>query len=186
MNLSMPFGKVLLASPFKGNAMLIVVILAVVTPTLLRLGMDGMQGDGFCPYLPFVTFAAMVLEWRAAAIVAVASGLLADYLFEGARYQLFEMPDEITGFVYFCAAAALIIGLAQAFRKTVADPLWFDAPGPTSKGLVFSRRAGQACVSWYGGRTFVPLGPADEVEAKMRDFLAQQELGRRLSREKPV
>jgi hypothetical protein len=91
---------------------------------------------------------------------------------------------EIMGFVYFGLASALIIGLAQVLRRTIADPLWLDIPNRKPREIVFSRRAGQACVSWYEGRTFVPLGPADEVEAKMRDFLAQQELGRRLTAEK--
>jgi hypothetical protein len=161
-----------------------VAIALVAAPTLLRLLIDKDRGDGFCAYLPFVTLAAMGLSWRAAAAVVLASGLTADYLFEGTRYEIFENQMEIMGFVNFGLASALIIGLAQVLRKTIADPLWLDIPNHKPSEIVFSHRAGQACVSWYDGRTFVPLGPADKVEAKMRDFLAQQELGRRLTAEK--
>jgi hypothetical protein len=172
------------ASPLKGGAMLITAIAAVAAPTLIRFAINWGQGDGFCAYVPFVVLAAMALEWRAAAVVAVASGLLAAYLFEGTRGQLFEETCEITSFVFFILASLLVIGLAQTFRKAVAEPLSFRATRPASNGLVFSREAGQACVSWHGGQSFVPLGPADEVEVMMRDFLAQQEVGRRLRREK--
>ena len=166
--------------------MLAVCLAAVAAPTVIRLVIDRGQGDAFCAYLPFVTLAAVLLDWRPAAAVAVVSGLLADYLFEGARYQIFEVRSEITGFIYFGVASAVIIGLAQAFRKAVAEPLWFDAPDARPRGLVFSRKAGQACVSWHGGKSLVPLGPADEVEEKMRDFVAQQEVGRRLSRRRMI
>ncbi len=161
--------------------MLIASFAAVATPTLIRAGVGGPQGDGFCPYLPFVMLAAMSLNWRAAAAVAAVSGLLADLLFEGTRYRLFEKPCEITGLIYFGVASALMIGLAQAFRKAVADPLWLNGPAKAPKRLVFSLKDGQACASWYGGRSFVPLGPADEVEKLMQQFLAQREVGRRLS-----
>jgi hypothetical protein len=183
MSVSISLGKVLSATPVKGQAALIVAFVSLAAPTLVRAVTDQAQGDGFCPYLPFVALAALALDWRAAAAVALASGLLAAYLFEGARYQLFESRCEITSFIYFCLASGLIIGIAQALRKAADDPLWLDAPAPKPTKLVFSRRAGQACVSWHGGRSFVPLGPADEVEQQMRDFLSQQELGRRLTGE---
>ena len=149
----------------------------------MRIATGGPTGDGFCAYLPFVTFAAMALDWRAATVLATVSGLLADYLFEGVRFELFESAADIARVVYFAVAAGLIILLAQAFRKSLAHSLWLDVRGRAPKSLVFSRRDGEACVSWYGGKSFVPLGPADEVEMMMRDYLAQQEVGRRLARE---
>jgi hypothetical protein len=167
--------------PLRGNRRLVVAIAAVAAPTMLRAVASPAQGDGFCAYLPFLSLVAFAVDWRTAAALAVICGLVADYLFEGTPRQFLADKCEIMGIIYFGVAAALVIGLSQAFRKAVADPLWLADRGAHHAGLVFSRRAGQACVSWYGGRSFVPLGPADEVEAMMRDFLAQQELGRRLS-----
>jgi hypothetical protein len=183
MNISIPVGRFFSVPPLRGRAAQLVAISAVAAPTALRFVMTENQGDGFCPYLPFVTLAAMLLDWRAATAVAVASGVIADFLFEGTRFQLFEIPSEITSIIFFGVASGLTIGLARALRKTVADPLWLGAPDPKPTTLIFSRKAGQACVSWHGGRSFVPLGPADEVEKQMRDFLAQQEFGRRLTHE---
>src|SRR5215472_10570868 len=146
MSVSLPLGRFLAAPPLSGNAMAAVAVAAVAAPTALRFVMDASQGDGFCPYLPFVAVAALVLNWRAAAAVAVVSGLLADYLFEGARFQIFEAECEITGLIFFCLASVLVIGLAQALRKAVADPLWFEVSKPAPRKLIFSRKAGQACV----------------------------------------
>jgi len=182
MNFSVPLEKLLSTPPLTGKAMLIVSIAAVAAPTAFRAVMNGGQGD-LCPYLPFVTLAAIVLPWRAAAAVAVVSGFLASYLFEVTPHQMLGMGCGVAGVIYFGVASVLIIGFARAFRKAVADPLWLKPPSTTPRGLVFSRQGGQACVSWYGGRSFVPLGPADEVEEMMRDFLAQQEAGRRLIRQ---
>jgi hypothetical protein len=184
VDVSIPLTSFVPASPLKGPAMLVTAIAVVAAPTLIRFAIDPGQGDGFCAYVPFVVLAAIALEWRVAAVVAAASGLLAASLFEGVRGELFEAQCEIISFIFFGLASALVIGLAQTFRKAVAEPLRFRATRPASNGLVFSREAGQACVSWHGGQSFVPLGPADEVEVMMRDFLAQQEVGRRLRREK--
>jgi hypothetical protein len=140
--------------------------------------MDGGQGDGLCAYYPFVMLAAIAMTWRAATAVAVVSGFLGAFLFEGMRYQTFELQNEMAG-IYFGLASALMIVLAEAFRKAIADPLWLNGPGKSPEGIIFSLRDGQACASWHGGKSFVPLGPADEVERMMQDFLAQQQVARR-------
>jgi hypothetical protein len=159
-------------------------IAAVMAPTAIR-ALGGGQGD-LCLYLPFVTLAAMSLEWRAAAAVALMSGLLASELFKSAPHEMLGAGCGIPGVIYFAMASVLIILFAQTFRNAVAHPLWLKPLRIRPSRLVFSRLDGQACVSWYGGRSFVPLGPADEVEAMMRDFLAQQEVGRRLLRPKDI
>jgi hypothetical protein len=155
---------------------------AIAAPTVIRAVLDTGMGDGFCPYYPFVMLAAIALDWRAATGVALASGFLANVLFEGERSQIVAMQHEITSIISFGLAAALMIGLGQAFRKAIADPLWLNGPGKSPKEVVFSLRDGQACVSWYGGKSFVPLGPAEEVERMMQDFLAQRQVARRLNR----
>ena len=162
--------------------MLLAATLAVAAPTLLRAAIHSVQGDGLCAYYPFVMLAAIAMTWRAAAVVAVLSAFLADVMFEGKGFQLLEAPGEITGLIFFSLASVLMIVLAEAFRKAVADPLWLNGPGKAPKGIVFSLKDGQACASWYGGNSFVPLGTADEVERMMQDFLAQQQVARRFNR----
>jgi hypothetical protein len=181
-NRDLDWGRWLAASPLRGKAMLLGAHVAVAAPTLLRAVIDRGQGDGLCAYYPFVMLAAITMDWRAATAVAIASGFLGNLLFEGTRYQVFETRCEITNAIFFGLASALMIVLAEAFRKAIADPFWLNGPGKSSKGIVFSLKDGQACASWYGGKSFVPLGPADEVERMMRDFLAQQEVAKRLNR----
>src|SRR6516225_5938888 len=99
MNVGVPLGKFLAAPPVKGGATPIVAIAAVAAPTVLRLVTDPSQGDGYCAFLPFVALAAVVLNWQAATAVAAVSGFLAAYLFEGTRFELFEVQCEITGII---------------------------------------------------------------------------------------
>jgi hypothetical protein len=162
--------------------MLIASVAAVALPTVFR-AVTERGGSDLCPYIPFMIIAAIMLDWHAAAAVALGSSFLAAYVFDGARLPVMAMPCASAGIIYFAIGSVLTIAFAQAFRKAIADPLWLHVPNASRRGLVFSQREGQACVSWYGGRSFVPLGPADEVEEMMRDFLAQQDVGRRLVRQ---
>ena len=48
-------------------------------------------------------------------------------------------------------------------------------------GIVFSLEKGQVWASWYGQGPPVLLGSQRKVSEMMRDFIAQEELARRLS-----
>jgi len=50
-----------------------------------------------------------------------------------------------------------------------------------SKGIVFSLERGQVWASWDGDDRQIYLGPEAEVAPMMQDFLAQVELGRKLT-----
>ena len=183
MNVRHVVSKWLSATPLTGMPMLLCVVAALAAPTLIRASVEGVvTGVGFTPYLPFVLLAALMLRWQVAAAVAVASAVLADFLFVGTRHELLSTPTDLFGMLVFAAASALTIGLAHAFRRVVADPIWLNGPDHPPTGLVFSLEGGQVYASWYGGRSFVPVGPEAEVAKMMQDFLAQREVGRRLAR----
>ncbi|MFC3078036.1 DUF4118 domain-containing protein [Phenylobacterium terrae] len=183
MNLTVLLRKWLSAPPLTGMPMLLCALAAITAPTLVYASVDEVvQGTAFITYLPFVTLTALLLDWRAAGAVALASAALGDFLFVGPRFELFETPSDLFGLLVFGVTAVLIIATAWAIRKVGADPLWLNGPHRAPNGVVFSLKDGQACVSWYGGKSFVPLGAGDDVARMMQDFLAQQEVGERLLR----
>ena len=182
MNSRLIVRKWLSATPLTGLPMLLCVLASLIAPTLMGLSVDGaIEGSGFTPYLPFVLLAALVLRWQISAVLVAASASLGDFFFVGARHELLETPSDIFGIFAFAAAAALAIGLAHAFRKAVADPTWLNGSNEASKGIVFSQQGGQVYASWYGGRSFVPMGPEADVAKMMQDFLAQRDVGKRLA-----
>ena len=179
------FGKWLAAPPVTGTRAFAGAIALVAVPTLLRLAVDGeVTGIGFLTYSPSVLLAALLLGPALGALVAVAGAAMADSLFVGPRYQLLEGPTDLLGGAVFLVSAALAIVLVQACRSQMRDRrAWRDA-GQASSGLVFSLDHGQAWASWYEGGPPVRLGPQEEVAEMMQDFLAQLELGKRLTRDR--
>lgn len=172
--------KWLVATPIAGKPAVTLAVVAVALPTLYRVSLSGMvMGIGYCPYLPFVLFSALLLGWRHAAAVALVSVVVADVLFVGPRFQLFEGPTAMLGDLGFLFASALIIALVQAIR-TAFD----DLVGPTATdGVFFSLENGQAWASWPTAGFHLRLGPQDDVAEMMKDFVAQVELGKRLNGE---
>lgn len=172
--------KWLVETPITGRQALICAIAAVALPTLLRASLGGIvEGVGFTPYFPFVLLAALQLSWRQAALVAAASAAVGDALFVGSPYQVMEGATDVFGVVVFFAGAALIIGLVHAIRTAFADVV-----GPTAAGgVIFSLRNGQAWASWPGAGYHLRLGARDDVVEMMKDFIAQVEVGKRLTGE---
>jgi hypothetical protein len=169
--------KWLLATPLTGLPMLLCVVAALLIPTLISASVHGLvEGCGFLTYLPFVLLAALLLNWQVAAGVAAFSASLGDFLFMGPMFELAETPSDLFGISVFAVSSVLAIGLAHAFRRALTDPI-----NEASEGIVFSQEGGQVYASWYGGRSFVPIGPEGEVSRMMEDFLAQREVGERLA-----
>ncbi len=160
--------------------MAVLASIAVVVPTIIRwLVDDTVNGIIFSPYLPFVLLAAVLLEWRYAAVVALSSAAAADFLFMEPRFQLPAGATDAFGIAVFLGTSAMIILLAQAARGIVqrlSVPAAFE-PFPT--GVIFSLERGQAWASWTGSKSRLRLGPEAEVAEMMQDFLAQLELGKR-------
>lgn len=170
--------KWLVATPIEGKNALIIALAAVGLPTLYRVSLDGLvTGIGYCPYLPFVLLSALLLGWRKAALVALASVAVVDLLFMGPRFQLVEGPTDMLGDLGFLVISALIISLVYAIRTAFDDLI-----GRTgTHGVFFSLEDGQAWASWPKAGFHLRLGPQDDVVAMMKDFVAQVEVGKRLS-----
>ena len=155
-------------------------ILAVLVPTMFREAVPGsMMGCETIPYVPSVLLAAVFLGWRYAGIVALFSALVADWLFLGPPQTLTETCD-LFGVGVFLFASALIIASVELPRHVPKETMP-SAPDKNPAGIVFSLEKGQAWASWYGQKHPVRLGPEGEVAEMMEDFLAQLELGKRLT-----
>ena len=170
----------LVATPIAGKPAFTLAVAAVALPTLYRLSLSGMvMGIGYCPYLPFVLFSALLLGWRHATAVAFVSVVAVDTFFMGPRFQLFEGPTDMLGDLGFLVISAVIIALVQAIRTAFEDLI-----GPTAAdGVFFSLENGQAWASWPTAGFHLRLGPQDDVAEMMKDFVAQVELGKRLNGE---
>ncbi|HET6941986.1 MAG TPA: hypothetical protein VFH89_07490 [Sphingomicrobium sp.] len=156
-------------------------ILAVLVPTLVRAGVDGLvMGCESIAYVPSVLLAAIFLGARHAAIVAVVSAFVSDWMFMGGDSSLLEACD-LFGTGVFMLASALIIASVELPRQ-IPKKMSCSAPDKDPAGIVFSLEKGQAFVSWYGEKCPVRLGPKGEVADMMQDFLAQLEVGERLAR----
>ena len=173
--------KLLLSPPETGKRGLLISIALIAVPTALRLSADDyVTGVAFTPYTPFVLLAALLVGWRPAAAIALASAVFGDILFVGPPRHLLESPSDVFGVTAFLIASALIIGLVEAARSTVENALRPARPDGTPTQVVFSSQGGHAWASWYGSHSWVRLGPKEEVAVMMEDFLAQLELGKRL------
>ena len=156
--------------------------LAVALPTVVRLAVDDHDtGVAFSPYIPFVLLTALMLGWRFAAPVAIASVAIADLMFIDPRFVPIAGPTDVFGMVIFLLTAAMIIILVEAARSALAARPKPVPCGHDETGLIFSLEKGQALLSWSGSQQPLRLGPESEVSEMMRDFLAQLEVGRRLN-----
>ena len=181
MTLIDKISRLLLAPPATGFRAPLYGIALVAIPTLIRGLVDHLVvGAAFTSYIPFILLAAMFLTRTYPVGVALASALLADYLFAGPPRQLMESPDDLFGLSVFLISSILIIALVEAVRTVVDNSLRPTRPGEFSAPVVFSLEEGQAWASWYGSHSWVRLGPEDDVAEMMRDFLAQRELAKRL------
>jgi len=177
--------KWLMLPPITGKSALAWSLAAIAVPTLVRASLDGVvTGVGFTPYCPFVLLSAVMLCWRYAAVVAIASAAIADALFVGPRFELIESPTDVFGVIAFLGTSFLIIGLVHAMRTLMEHR---GRPTGASNGVIFSQERGKAWISWPGEPYYVQLGQQDEVAEMMKDYLAQLELGKRLTkaRERP-
>lgn len=78
--------KLLLSPPETGKRGLLISILLIAVPTALRLSVDEhVTGVAFTPYIPFVLLAALLVGWRPAAAIALASAVFGDILSSGRR-----------------------------------------------------------------------------------------------------
>ena len=170
----------MLAPSVTGARAIGLIILCIAIPTLIRAAVDGfVTGCEFSVFLPFVLVAAIFMEWRYAAIVALGSVGLADYLFM-THATFFSGPCDVYVTGVFLTISTLIIGLVQGVRTRFAGIISTDRSAFASGQVVFSLENNQAWAGWHGHRTMVQLGSKDDVAEMMEDFLAQLDLAERL------
>ena len=161
------------------------VIILVAIPTLIRAAVDPfVTGCEFSVYLPFVLTAAIFMEWRYAAIVALSSIGLADYLFMS-HPSFFSGPCDVYVVSVFLTISTLIISLVVGIRAKFAGIISTDRSEFAAGHVVFSLEDNQAWAGWHGHKTMVQLGKKDDVAEMMEDFLAQLELAERLNSPRP-
>jgi hypothetical protein len=154
-------------------------VCAVALPTVSRAALNGVvTGCEFTPYLPFVLIAAILLRWWQAGLVALAAVAIMGGLFEGSL--LHPMPCFVPAAGMFVASSAIMIVIAILARRLV---MAFQNRGAdeSTRGIVFSLDKGHVWASWYGQSAPVRLGTRREVSYMMEDFLAQEQLAKRLA-----
>ena len=174
--------NLLIAPPISGPWAVVLGIAALTVPTVI-LSLDHALPAGACctTYFPFVLLAAIMMGPIYSSAVAIGSIALADALFMGPRYQLFESPMDDFAAIVSLTSFALIIGLIYYARKLGRERLRLGDAAELESGVIFSLERGQAWASWPGAAR-VRLGPQDEVAEMMEDYLAQLELAKRLER----
>ena len=114
--------KRLLATPPIGVTALAYNGLAVALPTMVRASIDNVvSGTTFVAYYPFVLVSALLLGWRNAVWVTMASAVVANFLFMGPRYSFFHGITDTFGAILFIISSALIIAVADTLRRTLQD-----------------------------------------------------------------
>lgn len=163
--------------PLTGHWALLGAAAAVALPTAVRAAVDGsVTGCEFTPYLPFVLVAALLLRWWLAAGVALTAVLILDGLF---LTDLHADACFVSSAAIFLVSSASMIGIVMLIRSVIAA-LQHRAD-ESAGGVVFSLRDGDVWASWYGQEKTFRLGSQEKVSEMMEDFLAQQEVGRRLT-----
>lgn len=112
----------LLAPPPRGIPGILYGCAAILVPTLIRASIDPLvSGTTFAAYYPFILCAALFLGWQRASGVAVASAVVANFLFMEPRYTFFTGAGDGAGAASFLFSAGLMILVARALRRTVEE-----------------------------------------------------------------
>jgi len=161
-----------------GGLVLVGSVAAVALPTLVRVAVNGtVTGCEFTPYLPFVLLAAILMGGLPAGLVALASVATLGGLFVSshAGTECF-----LSGSALFLGSSAMIIGTVVLIRRRIAA-IEKHGPDESAGGIVFSLEQEQVYASWYGQDAPLRLGSRHRVKSMMQDFLAQEDLAKRLN-----
>jgi len=173
------FSKWLQAPFLTGRVALLCAIVAVGLPTAVRAAVNGVvTGCEFAPYLPFVLLCAILLRWWQAGAVALSSVAILGGLFGGPPSH--DLSCFLSAAGMFLGASAMMIFIAVLVRHAITT-IQNRVTDKPSGGIVFSLEKGEVWASWYGDGRPVRLGPQTMVSHMMEDFLAQSELGDRLT-----
>jgi hypothetical protein len=101
-------------------------------------------------------------------------------LFFGPANEHITSACFLSGASIFLASSAMMIGVVVLVRRVIAA---LQHRGASGGGVVFSLQGEQVWASWYDKGPPVRLGTEGDVSEMMKDFLAQVELGKRLTGE---
>jgi hypothetical protein len=172
------FARWLQVTPLSARYGLPCAVAAVALPTAIRWAMDGVvTGCEFTPYLPFVLVSAILLRWWRAALVALASVAILGGLFVS---PIHDLACFISSAAVFLGSSAAMIATVAVVRRIFAAIQQRGADGARDE-IVFSLEDGEVWASWYGEGAPLRLGSQKKVSQMMKDFLAQAEVGKRLT-----
>ena len=171
-----------LAGPLlTGRFALLCGILVLAFATSIRAAIDGIvTGCEFTPYLPFVLLSAVFLRWWQAGLVALLSVALLGLLFIGPPNDLLGSSCFLSSAATFLAASTAMIGSVLLVRSLIVS-MHRSGEDEAAGGVVFSLEEGKVWASWYGRGPSVLLGSQNKVSTMMKDFLAQEEVARRMN-----
>jgi hypothetical protein len=153
---------------------------AIWIPSMVRMAVAGtVTGCEFTPYLPFVLICAIVLRWWQTGLVALGSVAVLGGLFGGAVG--FQLPCFESAAGIFLASSGAMIGIAALLRHAIGASEKRGSDG-SEGGIIFSLEKGEVWASWYGSGSPVLLGSQTNVCDMMKDFIEQEQVGRRLAR----
>lgn len=169
------------APVLSGRLAVLGAVAALGVPTIIRLLVNGaIAGCEFTPYLPFILLSAIFVGWLPTTFVALAAVATLGGLFVGPDVAHLQSACFISGAAIFLGSSAMIIGTVVAIQRVFSA---LDRRGldESSDGILFSLEQGQVYASWYGQGPPVLLGSRQRVGTMMKDFLAQEELAKRLN-----
>jgi len=168
--------------PLTGARAVLFGLAAVAVPTLIH---SVVVGSGvalaFIVYVPSVALAAVFMRSWHAALLTLACAAAADWFFLEQQNQLTFSASDLVGVPVFLLSSALILGGVRAIKSLLQATF---SPNAAPTKVIFSEEKGHAWAHWHGDRPSLPLGPHEEVADMMEDYLAQVELGKRLTGEK--
>lgn len=95
---------------------------AVLVPTVLRWAIDrGESGVPFVTYFPAVLLAALFLGWRWGAVVALASALVANWLFVGEPWHFSTSPLQTVAVLLFVLTCVTLVWIGEVVRRQVRE-----------------------------------------------------------------
>lgn len=96
--------------------------LAVLIPTAMRWLIDrGAMGAPFVLYFPAIQMIATFLGWRWGAVTAVASGLVAWYLFLPPHFAFNLAVEQVVALTLFTSSSIMMVLVGQLLRNTLFE-----------------------------------------------------------------
>jgi len=168
--------------PLTGAHALLFGLAAVAAPTLIH---GAVVGNGvalaFIVYVPSVVLAAVFMRSWHAVLLAFACAAAGDWFFLEQHDQVTFSASDLVGVPVFLFSSALILLVVRAVKSLLHVAF---SPNAAPSKVIFSEEKGHAWAHWHGDRPSLPLGPHDEVADMMEDYIAQVELGNRLTGQK--